>query len=45
MAVLTNIRGLQMRGILTGCICAVMAAGTIAGDVDVIEVGGSPAGG
>ena len=38
MAVLTNIRGLNVRRILAHCIRAVVATHAIAGDIDVIEV-------
>ncbi len=38
VAILANGRCLNMRRILASCIDTVVAAGTIAGDVDVIEV-------
>ena len=43
VAVLTYISGLNMRGILAGSLCTVMATYTIAGDIDVIEIGRQPA--
>ena len=43
MAVLANIGGLHVRRVLAGRIGAVMAAGTVAADVDVIKVCGHPA--
>ncbi len=43
VAVLANIACLDMRRILARRVGAIVAAGAIAGDVDVIEVGGQPA--
>jgi len=43
MAVLTDVGCLHVRGVLTGRVCAVVTACTIARDVDVIEVGRCPA--
>ena len=43
VAVLANISGLDMRGILAGRLCTVVAADTIAGNIDVIEIGRQPA--
>lgn len=43
MAVFADIRGLHMRRTFARSIRAVMTAGTVSGDVDVIEVGGQPA--
>ena len=43
VAVLTYVSGLNMRGILAGRLCTVVATYTIAGDIDVIEVGRQPA--
>lgn len=43
VAVLANIRRLDVRQVLANCIGAVVAADTVSGDVDVVEVGGQPA--
>lgn len=43
MAVLTNISRLHVRGVLAGCIRAVVAARAITSDVNVIEIGWNPA--
>ncbi len=43
MAVFTNIGRLYVRRVFAGCIGAVVAARTIASDVDVIEIGWNPA--
>ena len=43
MAVLTNISRLHVRGVLAGCISAVVAARAITRDVNVIEIGWNPA--
>lgn len=42
MAVLTDFRRLDMRGILADCISSVVAAEAISRDIDVIEIGRSP---
>ena len=44
MAVFTNIGGLHVRRVLPSRIGTVMAAGTVAGDVDVIKIRRHPAG-
>ena len=43
VAVLTYISGLNVRGILAGRLCTVVATYTIASDIDVIEIGRQPA--
>jgi len=43
MAVFTDIAGLQVRRTLAGRFHTVMAACTVSGDIDVVEVGGQPA--
>ena len=43
VAVFADIRGLHVREILALCLDAVMAACTVAGDIDVIEIRGQPA--
>lgn len=44
MAIFTNACRLDVRRVLAGCVRAVMAARTVTRDVDVIKVGGYPAG-
>lgn len=42
VAVLTNVRGIDVRWVFAGCIGAVMAADAVIGDIGVIEVGRYP---
>jgi len=43
VAILTYISSLNMRGVFAGRVCTVVATYTIAGDIDVIEIGRQPA--